>query len=66
MRLFLTTLKEHFFDLPPYLIADTGYGGEENYQAVLEDNERTQLITYNMYYKKQKKKFKQNPYLPAS
>ncbi|MFS7260567.1 IS1182 family transposase [Carnobacterium divergens] len=63
---FLTTLKECFFELPNYIVADAGYGGEENYQAVLEDYERTPLITYAMYYKEQKKKFKQNPFLPAN
>lgn len=66
LRPFLTTLKECFFELPNYIVADAGYGGEENYQAVLEDYERTPLITYAMYYKEQKKKFKQNPFLPAN
>lgn len=66
LRPFLTTLKECFFELPNYIVADAGYGGEENYQAVLEDYERTPLITYAMYYKEQKKKFKQNLFLPAN
>nr|WP_242596192.1 hypothetical protein [Enterococcus plantarum] len=51
MRPSLSTLKERFFDLPTYIVADAGYGGEENYQAVLEDYERTPLITYAMYHK---------------
>lgn len=38
LRPFLMTLKEHFFELPTYIVADAGYGGEENYQAVLEDS----------------------------
>ncbi|WP_412097265.1 hypothetical protein [Carnobacterium maltaromaticum] len=58
LRPFLTTLKERFFNLPPYILADAGCGGEENYQAVLTDHERIPLITYAMYYKYQKKKFK--------
>jgi len=66
LRPFLATLKERFFELPTYIVADAGYGGEENYQAVLEDHERTPLITYAMYHKEQKKKCKQNPFLPAN
>ncbi|MGX7162954.1 IS1182 family transposase, partial [Enterococcus songbeiensis] len=66
LRPFLTTLKECFFELPTYIVADAGYGGEENYQAILEDHERIPLITYAMYHKEQKKKFKQNPFLPAN
>lgn len=62
----MTTLKERFFELPNYIVADAGYGGEENYQAVLEDHERTPLITYAMYHKEQKKKFKRNPFFPAN
>lgn len=34
---FLTTLKERFFDLLNYIIADAGYMEKENYQSVLED-----------------------------
>ena len=59
LRPFLTTLKERFFELPTYIVADAGYGGEENYQAILEAHGRTPLITYLMYHKEQKKKFKQ-------
>ncbi len=55
---FLMTLKERFFELPTYIIADAGYGKEENYQAVLEDHERIPLITYAIYHREQKKKFK--------
>lgn len=66
LRLFLTILIECFFDLPPYIVADLGYGGEGNHQAILEDHERTLIIAYGMYHKEQKKKFKQNLFLPAN
>ncbi|MDT2808865.1 transposase, partial [Vagococcus lutrae] len=55
---FLNTIKERYFDLPQYIVADAGYGSEENYQAIMDDFERTPLITYTMYRKEQKKKFK--------
>ncbi|WP_245249899.1 IS1182 family transposase, partial [Vagococcus allomyrinae] len=59
---FLSTIKENYFDLPQYIVADAGYGSEENYQAIMDDFERTPLITYTMYQKEQTKKFKQNPF----
>lgn len=58
------TLKECFFELPTYIVADAGYVGEENYQAGLEDHEWISLITCAMYHREQKKKFNQNPFLP--
>ncbi|QNN72671.1 IS1182 family transposase [Vagococcus carniphilus] len=60
---FLTTIKESYFELPNYIVADAGYGSEENYQAILDDFERTPLITYTMYQKEQTKKYKQNPFI---
>lgn len=60
---FLKTIKESYFDLPTYIVADAGYGSEENYQAILDEFERTPLITYTMYQKEQTKKYKQNPFI---
>ena len=59
---FLDTIKEHFFELPNYIVADAGYGSEQNYEDVLENRKRTPLITYNMYRKEKKKKYKQDPF----
>ncbi|APB30457.1 IS1182 family transposase [Vagococcus teuberi] len=61
---FLDTIKKSYFDLPKYIVADAGYGSEENYQAILDDFERTPLITYTMYQKEHTKKYKQNPFIP--
>ena len=61
---FLNTMTQSYFNLPPYIVADAGYGSEENYQAILDDFERTPLITYTMYQKEQTRKYKQNPFLP--
>lgn len=57
---FLKTIKESYFDLPTYIVADAGYGSEENYQAILDEFERTPLITYTMYQKEQTKKYKRS------
>ena len=59
---FLTTTQERFFELPKYIVADAGYGSEENYQAVIDDFKRIPLMTYNMYRKEQTKKYKKDPF----
>lgn len=48
-------------DLFKYIVADAGYGSEENYGAVIDEFEKTPLIPYGMYYKEQSKKYKKNP-----
>lgn len=63
---FLNNIKDSYFDLPKYIVADAGYGSEENYQAILDDFERTPLITYTMYQKEQTKKYKQNPFITSN
>lgn len=40
------------------IIADAGYGSEENYQLILEEYEKTPLIPYTMYEKKQTRSLK--------
>ncbi|KAA5683570.1 transposase, partial [Pseudomonas aeruginosa] len=42
---FLDKIEKHFFDLPDYIVADAGYGSEQNYHDVLENRKRTPLIT---------------------
>ncbi|WP_226037973.1 transposase, partial [Aquibacillus saliphilus] len=44
------------------IVADAGYGSEQNYDDVLINRERIPLITYNMYRKEKTKKYKQNPF----
>ncbi len=48
-------------DLFKYIVADAGYGSEENYEAVIDDFEKVPLIPYGMYYKEQSKKYRNNP-----
>ncbi|WP_035179018.1 IS1182 family transposase [Alkalihalobacterium bogoriense] len=59
---FLDKIEESFFKLPPYIVADAGYGSEQNYVDVIEHRERIPLITYNMYRKEKKKKYKNNAF----
>ncbi|WP_198645668.1 transposase, partial [Staphylococcus chromogenes] len=43
---FLNEMKELYGDIPEYIVADTGYSSESNYKMILDDFEKTPLITY--------------------
>ena len=59
---FLDRIEQHYFELPKYIVADAGYGSEQNYDDILSNRKREALITYGMYQKEQKKKYKQNEF----
>ena len=59
---FLDTIEANFFELPEFIVADAGYGSEQNYEDILENRKRTPLITYNQYRKEKKKKHKDNAF----
>ncbi|MBT2757815.1 IS1182 family transposase [Mesobacillus foraminis] len=61
---FLDEIEESYFELPKHIVADAGYGSEQNYNDILSVRKREALITYNMYLKEQKKKYKQNEFNP--
>ena len=61
---FLDQIEEHYFELPKHIVADAGYGSEQNYDDILSKRKREALITYGMYVKEQKKKYKQNEFNP--
>ena len=63
---FLSNIEDNYFKLPPYIVADAGYGSEQNYDNVLNVHERIPLITYNQYRKEKKKKFKNAPFKTAN
>lgn len=56
LRPFLENIADNYFPIPDYIVADAGYGSEENYEMIYDEFERTPLITYNMYLREQKKK----------
>lgn len=58
---FLDSFEEQYAMLPENLIADAGYGSEENYEYI-ESAEINCYVKYNMFHKEKKKKFKENPY----
>lgn len=59
---FLNTIEERFFELPKYIVADAGYGSEQNYEDIMNNRNRTPLITYNQYRKEKKRKHKNNAF----
>ncbi|MBF7022747.1 transposase [Staphylococcus kloosii] len=59
---FLNNIKNNYFDLPEYIVADAGYGSEQNYKNVLDLFNRTPLLTYSMYLKEQTKQYKENAF----
>jgi transposase len=63
---FLDKIEQHYFKLPKHIVADAGYGSEQNYDDILSNRKREALITYNMYLKEQKKKYKQNEFNTAN
>ena len=63
---FLNEIEEGYFDLPKYIVADAGYGSEQNYHDILSNRGREALITYNMYQKEQKRKYKKDEFNTAN
>ncbi|MGV3464669.1 MAG: IS1182 family transposase [Heyndrickxia sp.] len=61
---FLDEIEEYYFELPKHIVADAGYGSEQNYNDILWNRKREALITYNLFLKEQKKKYKQNTFNP--
>jgi transposase len=58
----LEQVKEQLGELPGNVIADGGYGSEENYDY-LESAEVGAYVKYKIFHQEQTKKFKNNPFL---
>ena len=63
---FLDEIENQYFDLPTYIVADAGYGSEQNYEDVITNRKRVPLIKYTMYEREQKKKVKNDPFQPRN
>ena len=59
---FLDSFLDRHKELPEYIVADAGYGSEENYMYINDVLHKTPLITYGSYHKENKKKYKDNPF----
>ena len=63
---FLDTIANKYFQLPKYIVADAGYGSEQNYEDIIEKRELEAVIPYTMHRKEQKKEHKNNPFNTAN
>ena len=61
----LDTFEQAYGKRSVEIIADAGYGSQENYQ-MLTDREVSHFIPYNMYRLEQTKKYTTNPFLPQN
>jgi len=59
---FLDRIEEQYFELPEHIVADAGYGSEQNYDDILSKRKKTPLITYNHYLNEQKRTYKNDPF----
>jgi len=57
----MESLKENLGKMPDTLVADAGYGSEENYEY-LENNDVEAFVKYQYFHKEQSKKWKDDPY----
>ena len=53
-------------DLFQHIVADAGYGSEENYSFIIDDLEKTPLIPYGTYQKEQKNSYKKSDANPEN
>ena len=61
----LNHLEEKLGMLPKNIVADSGYGSEENYEY-LEEKELGSYVKYNLFHWEKKKKNRENPYLVSN
>lgn len=57
----MESLKENLGKMPDVIVADAGYGSEENYNF-LENNGVEAFVKYNYFHAEQGKKFKSDPF----
>ena len=62
---FFTSFMERYNRLPFTVCADAGYGSEENY-SFMENNEIEAFVKYNYFHKEQRPRYKLNPFHPEN
>jgi len=61
LKAHMESLKENLGKMPDTLVADAGYGSEENYEY-LENNDVEAFVKYQYFHKEQSKKWRTDPY----
>lgn len=62
---YLETFKSKYGKQSSVIVADSGYGSEQNYEYMFGEN-LVPYVKYNMFHKEQKRKYRNNPFLPAN
>ena len=62
---FLEQFKERYNRQSSIVVADSGYGSQENYEWMF-DTGITPFVKYNYFHKEQKRKYKNNPFLSSN
>lgn len=62
LKPFMHGFAERFQEMPDIICADSGYGSEENYEF-LQENEVQAFVKYNYFHKESKRSYKNNPFL---
>ena len=62
---FLLSFRDKFGFHSSEIVADSGYGSEQNYEFMFA-NGMTPYVKYNMFHKEMKRKFLKNPFLQAN
>lgn len=62
---YMETFKDRYGKQSSVIVADSGYGSEQNYKYMFGEN-LTPYVKYNMFHKEQKRKYRNNPFLPAN
>jgi transposase len=57
--------KERYNKMPAKQVADSGYGSEENYEF-MQTNDIEAFVKYPLFHAEQKKKYKNNAFLPQN
>jgi transposase len=61
----LDQFKEHYEKQSTKVVADSGYGSEQNYKYA-ENQKIEAYIKYNYFHKEQSRKYKENAFLPSN
>ena len=59
---YLKTFEQRYGVHSETIVADSGYGSEQNYEYMI-DNNMTPFVKFNMFHVENKSKFKNNPFL---
>ena len=62
---YLETFKGKYGKQSLVIVADSGYGSEQNYEYLFGE-EIMPYVKYNMFHKEQKRKYRENPFLPVN